>query len=100
MILVVDFFRDLARFRRNGLLSTALYRLFARRELVVCATLVGFLFYQCYVADVSRAWVLYWFFVAILLHFLFVSYLVKYLSPIYFGKPVHGRLSKEDTWAK
>jgi hypothetical protein len=100
MLLISDFVRDLARLRRYGLLPTALRVLFVRSELLVWLAAVGAIVYYCYSEDSAKCWSLTIVFVLLLLHFLFVSFVVKWLTPLYFGKPAFARLDRIEHWAK
>jgi hypothetical protein len=62
--------------------------------------LVVALAYTSYLKNEPEVWVLWTVFVLILLHFLFVSFVVKFLTPIYFGFLAFGRLKKIEHWAK
>jgi hypothetical protein len=86
---LIDFVGDVLRFGRNGILSHFLWLLFVRLEVVIyCIAIVGgmLIFHSprdrvliALLALAAAAWV-------------FLMYTIQFLSPLYFGSFVVGRL--------
>jgi predicted ABC-type exoprotein transport system permease subunit len=97
MLLIPDFWRDLARFRRHGLLSRALYSLFVRRELLLwlgVAVALGYYFSGC--SNETRIALI--FLYLLWVQRLFASFLVQLLTPLYFGTAAFARLEGIEHW--
>jgi len=86
----ITFFRDLQRFRQEGLLFTLCYILFARIELLFC---YGGLIALCvaFRGD-PRLLILVCLVGVVLTLLLFINFTVQLLTPVFFGPFVIGRL--------
>lgn len=93
MFLFSDFYRDVARFRRHGLMPTLLKLMFVRIELAAWLAVLIALAYYCDVAHDPVQLSALIFLSLTIAHIVFVSFVVRYLSPIYFGTFAFGRLT-------
>jgi hypothetical protein len=93
MLLFADFWNDLRRFRRAGLSASLVRLLFFRSELAIWVVIVGalgiYLVHRGDLVSLAAAPVL----IVPLSYILFVSFLVEFLTPLYFGSLAVGRLN-------
>jgi hypothetical protein len=99
VFLLGDFRRDLARFRRHDQLQTAIRHLTCRSDTGFAALLIFGAVWLCFWMEDPVIWALLPLFIFCIFESAFVFFLVRVLTPIYFGSIARVRLRAIEFWA-